>query len=72
VEEEALTPDTVPLSINTPVDKVLAEVHLATRPFVPLPVTWLLPKMVEVEVHWYPVAVDMRKLPAEPAALPES
>ena len=38
VEEEALTPNTAPLSISLPAVRVLGDVHKASKPLVPLPV----------------------------------
>ena len=59
VDEEALTPATVPLSINIPVPKVLAPVHLVTKPLLPEPVSIDAPKRVA-------------ELPAGPRSLREN
>ena len=47
VEEEALTPNTLPLSMSLPVVKEVGPFQMATKPVVPLPETEPVPAVVQ-------------------------
>lgn len=59
VEEVAFMPITVPSSMSLPLPKAVADVHMALRPTLPLPVTVPWNWSVEVMVIWPAVEVFM-------------